>query len=83
MYYGPEIIIDSGMTIDGIDDKEQLGIILNIPLALTNAIGSLVAVFIIDNLGRRALILKTLPGVFYSLMVISLSMGLSIYSDDD
>ena len=45
MYYGPQIIIDSGQSIDGIDDKEQLGIILNIPLAATNAAASLVAVF--------------------------------------
>ena len=65
MYYGPEIIIDSGTTIDGIDDKEQLGIILNIPLAFTNALGSLIAIFLIDDLGRRFIILRTLPGVFF------------------
>lgn len=82
MYYGPEIIIDSGTTIDGIDDREQLGIILNIPLAATNAIGTIVAAFIIDDMGRRYIILRTLPGVFVSLLLVSLSMYLAIYSDD-
>ena len=82
MYYGPEIIIDSGTTIDGIDDKEQLGIILNIPLAFTNALGSLIAIFIIDDLGRRFIILRTLPGVFLSLCLVAYSMYLSIYSED-
>ena len=82
MYYGPEIIIDSGISVDGIDDKEQLGIILNIPLALTNAIGTTIAVFLIDNLGRRFIILRTLPGVFVSLLLVSWSMYLSIFSGD-
>lgn len=82
MYYGPEIIIDSGIAIDGIDDREQLGIILNIPFAVANAIGSIVAVFIIDDLGRRYVMLRTLPGIFISLLLVALSMYFSIYSDD-
>jgi MFS family permease len=82
MYYGPDIIIDSGITLDGVEDKEQMGIILNIPLAATNAIGSTVAIFVIDNLGRRYIMLRSLPLIFLTLCLISLSMYLSLYSDD-
>jgi len=79
MYYGPEIVISSGITIEGIKDKEHLGILLNIPLAFTNALGSLIAVFFIDKLGRRFTMLRTVPGIFASLILISLAMYLSIY----
>jgi MFS family permease len=83
MYYGPQIIIDSGQSIDGIDDQERLAIILNIPLAATNAIFSLVAVFIIDNLGRRYIMLRTLPWIFTILIGIALGMYIIRYDDDD
>ena len=82
MYYGPEIIMDSGITIDGEEDREKTAIMLNIPLAATNALGSLIAIFFIDNLGRRWTMLRTLPVVFISLLLLSLSMYLSLYSDD-
>ena len=81
MYYGPEIIIDSGITLDGYD-KEEMGIILNIPLAATNAIGSTIAIFVIDNLGRRYIMLRSLPLIFLTLCLISLSMYFSLYSTD-
>ena len=78
MYYGPTIIQKSGIAISGINDDE-LAIILNIPLALMNAIGSTVAVFIIDGKGRRFSMLRTLPGCIFSLLLVSLSMYLSKY----
>ena len=74
MYYGPEIIINTGIEIDGYDDEEQLGIVLNIPLAAVNAIGTLIAVFIIDGYGRRFVILTTLPFIFLSLLLVALAM---------
>lgn len=74
MYYGPEIIIQTGIEVDGYDDKEQLGIVLNIPLAAVNAIGTLIAVFIIDGCGRRFVILTTLPFIFLSLLLVALAM---------
>lgn len=81
MYYGPEIIIDSGITLDGYD-KEEMGILLNIPLAATNAIGSIITILIIDNLGRRYIMLRFLPLIFLSLLLIALAMYLSLYSED-
>ena len=82
MYYGPEIIIDSGISLDGVEEKEKMGIILNIPLAITNALGSLVAVFVIDGLGRRYVMLRTLPGVFASLISVTICMYFIIYDED-
>ncbi len=64
------------------DEKEEMGIFLNIPLAATNAIGSTIAVFLIDSLGRRYIMLRSLPFLFLTLCLISLSMYLSLYSSD-
>jgi len=46
-----------------------------------NAIGSTIAVFIIDGKGRRYSMLKTLPGCVFSLLLVSLSMYLSKFYD--
>jgi len=79
MYYGPKIIIATGIEMDEIESKEKLGIILNIPLALTNALGSAVAVLVIDKMGRRYIMLRTLPGVFLACITTSVSMYLCNY----
>lgn len=60
--------------MNGVEDPEQLGVILNIPLAMVNAIGSIVAVFVIDNLGRRQVLLTSLPGLFVALVLVAVSM---------
>ena len=47
-----------------------------------NAVGSFIAVFFIDKLGRRFIILRTLPGVLISCVTIALSMYLSLYTEN-
>ena len=74
-------ILSTGIKVDGVDDK-KLSIILNIPLAAVNAIGSTVAVFVIDNMGRRFIMLRTLPGVFASLILVAISEFLSNFFGD-
>lgn len=82
MYYGPSIILDSGITISGYKkDDPIVGIILNIPLAAMNALGSVVTIFFIDKLGRRYIFLRLLPGITVSLICVSFSMWLSNYHD--
>ena len=83
MNYGPEIIIQTGVEVEGYDDKEQLGIVLNIPLAAINALGTLIAVFIIDGFGRRFVILATLPFIFLSLLLVALAMQQSLFGEDE
>jgi len=83
MYYGPEVIIESGITLEGETDKERMGILLNIPLSATNAIGSIIAIFLIDNLGRRWIMLRSLPVILLTLCLISLAMYFSVYQEDE
>lgn len=80
MYYGPTIILATGIQIGhySSDDPEE-GILLNIPLALVNAIGSLIAVFFIDKLGRRFIMLRGIPLIFISCSVVSISMYFSLF----
>ena len=48
-----------------------------------NALGTLIAVFYVDKLGRRYIMLRTLPGVGTSLLVISAGLGLFNFYDHD
>ena len=82
MYYGPIIIKKTGIKIDSIKDPNTLGIILNIPLAFVNSMGTLLSVFYLDSLGRRYILLKTIPGVTVSLILVSISMYCSLYLTD-
>lgn len=83
MYYGPSIILDSGIRISGYKkDDPIVGVMLNIPLAFMNALGSVVAIFYIDKLGRRYIFLKLLPLITLSLICVSISMWLSNYHNE-
>ena len=64
-------------------DPNKVGVVLNIPLALVNAIGSVVAVFIIDKMGRRFIMLRTLPFILVACLLVSLSMYLTSFSKKD
>jgi len=70
MYYGPEIMIAANITIGSYSDKLS-GIILNIPLSLTNAVGTTLSIFFIDRMGRRYMMLRTLPAIVVSLLVVA------------
>ena len=41
MYYGPKIIMSTGIELEGFESKERQAIILNIPLAVINAIAAI------------------------------------------
>lgn len=81
MYYGPSIILATGISADGVDPA-TLAILLNVPLAAMNAIGSTVAVFVLDKAGRRWVMLRGLPGILASCLVVSLAMYLSLFGGD-
>ena len=66
-----------------IEDKAMIGIMLNMVLAMVNAIGSTLACFTIDNLGRRYVILRCVPIVLVALIIVSCSMGINTYSEDE
>lgn len=79
MYYGPDILITAGLTVPGMD-KDESALLLNIPLASVNAIGTLISVAYIDKLGRRFLMLRTLPFACVSWLITALGMFLYGYT---
>ena len=76
MYYGPDIIQKSGLRING-RTPDEAALILNIPLAGFNAIGTIAAIFVIDRLGRRYLMLHTLPVVALAWILVAVGMGMT------
>jgi SP family galactose:H+ symporter-like MFS transporter len=48
-----------------------------------NALGTLIAIFYIDKLGRRYILLRMVPFIGASLLVISLGLGLKGYANTD
>lgn len=82
MYFGPEIMANSGITLEGIDDQSKTGIILAIPFYVMYLIGPIISIFIIDSFGRRYIMLRAIPLIFYSQLLIALGMGMSVFSDE-
>lgn len=73
MYYGPEIMIAANITIGDYNQKIS-GLILNIPLSTMNAFGTTLSILFIDRLGRRYIMLRTLPFVVLSWLTVALGM---------
>jgi len=71
MYYGPEIMIMAGF---GDDTHKAQSLISSLPLAAINTIGGVIALAFIDRLGRRWIMLRTLPFVALFMGVIGLGM---------
>lgn len=46
------------------------------PLSGVNCLGTLIAILIVDSLGRRYIMLRTLPGCGVSMLLLALGMGL-------
>lgn len=76
MYFGPDILQKSGFG-DPSDPSSLL--VASLPLAGMNALGTLVAIFYIDKLGRRYILLRLIPFVAAALLVISTGLGLKGY----
>lgn len=73
MQFGPQVIINTGVTYKDLT-KQELGLVLIIPSSLSLAIGSIIATCFIDKLGRRYIMLRTLPAACFFLVVMSISM---------
>ena len=73
MYFGPDILKKAGF---GGTDKSSL-LVSSLPLALTNALGTVVAIFYIDKLGRRYILLRLIPFVAGALLILAVGLGLN------
>jgi hypothetical protein len=74
MYYGPEILLQAGFSLEGYTDKQAV-VLFNIPLAAMNAFGNTLSIFFIDKCGRRYLMLRMLPLAGLGHLICSIGMG--------
>jgi len=56
-------------------------LVASLPLAGINALGTFIAIFYIDKLGRRYILLRMIPFISVSLLVIALGLGLKGFGD--
>jgi hypothetical protein len=79
MYFGPDILQKAGF---GGDSKNAL-LIESLPLALTNALGTIVAIVYIDKLGRRYILLRLIPFIAATLIFLSVGLGINGLPQDN
>ncbi|KAI7753339.1 hypothetical protein M8C21_029471 [Ambrosia artemisiifolia] len=70
MYYSPTIVQMAGF------GSNQLALQLSLIVALMNAAGTVVGIYLIDYVGRRKLALSSLTGVILSLVLLSVAFFL-------
>ena len=69
------------MEMAGFDTAKSSAIIASLPIMALNFVGSTIAVFFVDKLGRRGILLWSIPGVFISLFGIGACFGLMEFQD--
>ena len=74
MYYGPDIMEKAGIVFNGMTE-EQSALLLSIPLSFFNALGTLLSIFFIDRMGRRYLILRSLPLITLTWLIVATGMA--------
>ncbi|KAJ0703127.1 putative major facilitator, sugar transporter, major facilitator superfamily [Helianthus annuus] len=70
MYYSPTIVQMAGF------GSNELALQLSLIVALMNAAGTVVGIYLIDHVGRRKLALSSLTGVILSLVLLSVAFFL-------
>lgn len=78
MYFGPNLLQKAGFGSDDPNAKNAI-IIESLPLAATNAFGSVIAIFYIDKLGRRMILLRLIPFISGALIILAIGLGLNGY----
>ena len=64
------------MSMAGFSSTGESAIVASLPIAITNTLGTIVALKFVDNLGRRTTLLWTLPGITVSLLGMSVCFAL-------
>ena len=77
MYYGPFILRDAGYG----DEGNKALLINTIPLSVCSFVGGLVAIYLSEKVGRRSLMLLSLPFIGGAMAALSFSM-LCLYQLD-
>jgi len=76
MYYGSQMMKQAGLQIEGYS-KNESSLILYILLSVINAAGCIIAVFFIDRLGRRYIILRSMPVAALSWLATAIGMSMT------
>ena len=78
--YGPTLIADAGFNTSDLND-EIAAVILSLPLSFVRLLGTVIAITVIDAKGRRNVLLKTLPILAISMIVIGAAFALFIFAE--
>ena len=78
MYYGPEIIKQSKLFSDS--DPNQFILLAAIPLAAINFIGTILAIFFIESIGRRMIMLRVLPFCISGMLMMSIGVFMTYFT---
>ena len=62
--------------MSGYEEKEN-ALLLNIPLASMNALGTIASIFLIDRFGRRYIMLRSLPFIMVGWILVAIGMGMT------
>lgn len=78
MYYGPEMIKQSRL----FEETDNSGFVLMaaIPLAFINFLGTVIALFQIEKVGRRLIMLKVLPFCTGGMMMMSVGVYITYFT---
>ena len=77
MYYGPEI-----MQAIGFDNNGRSAIVASLPVAFANMIGSVICIFASDSLGRRSVLLRSIPAMVFNLLALSVCFYFLVFNDN-
>jgi MFS family permease len=83
LYYGSEIFMMTQADVDGIDEHEESAVILDDFIIGAFILGNLLSAFLIYKLGRRRMMLISLPITLISLLLLAYTMRESNYGDDN
>ncbi|CAI2366912.1 unnamed protein product [Moneuplotes crassus] len=80
MYYGPDIMQAAGF---GDENNRKVTLLSSLPLAFVNAMGGVIALTFIDRMGRRWILLRTLPFVALFMGFIGIGMGFRNHTNEN
>ena len=82
MQYGPTLIEIAGFESKEVD-KETAAVVLSLPLSFVRMLGIIIALQVVDSKGRRATLMKTLPILIVTMLLMGGSVACYEYSDSN
>ena len=80
MYYGPDIMRQAGFGSD--DDKTSI-LISSLPIFIVRVLSHIISIVLIDSLGRRRILMTTLPVLVLCMATVAVGMGFKNHTSED